>query len=158
MISRLYIFLVAFVVVIIDQISKNLVSSELMVGERVILIKNIISMTKAYNTGAAFSILQDKTPILVFFSLLVTLIISLYFIKKAVMMNYFTVIGWGLILGGTVGNLIDRAIFGYVIDFVRLDFINFPIFNIADMSINIGALLVIIHNFSHPAKSGKNES
>ena len=146
--NRLYIFPIAIVVVIFDQLTKFLVSQELLVGERINLINNIISLTKAYNTGAAFSILEGKTIILALFSLLVAIAIILYFALKPIRLPSALIVAWGLILGGTIGNMLDRLILGYVIDFIKLDFINFPIFNIADISINIGALLIISYSIA----------
>lgn len=145
MINRLYIFLVATVIILFDQFSKYGISRELLIGEKVSLISNVLSFTKAYNTGAAFSLLQDKTPLLVFFSIFVSLIIIIYFIKQKETLPLSLVMGWGLILGGTIGNMIDRIRFGYVIDFIKLDFINFPIFNLADFSINVGAFLILVY-------------
>ena len=147
MVNRLYIFPIALIIAILDQISKYLVSSRLILGEKITIIHNILSMTKIYNTGAAFSLFQENTGLLAGFSFLVTIAISFYFIKKFKNIPVITTIGWGLILGGTVGNLIDRVRLGYVIDFVKLDFVNFPVFNIADFSINIGAFLLIIYTF-----------
>lgn len=144
--NRLFIFPIAIAVVIFDQISKFLIAQELLIGERINLINNVISLTKAYNTGAAFSILEGKTPILALFSLLVAIAIILYFLLKPIQLPKILIFAWGFILGGTIGNMIDRLTLGYVIDFVKLDFINFPIFNIADISINIGAFLIISYS------------
>ncbi len=145
MTNRLYIFPIALVIVILDQISKFLISTELLIGEKINLINNIISFTKAYNTGAAFSILEGETQILAIFSLFVAILIILYFVLNKDLLPRMLIVAWGLILGGTIGNMIDRFTLGYVIDFIKLDFINFPIFNIADTSINIGAFLIIIY-------------
>lgn len=154
MANRYYIFPIALIIAILDQITKYLVSSRLVLGEKVSVIHNIFSLTKIYNTGAAFSLFQNSTGMLIAFSLIVTIAICIYFIKKFKNIPIITIIGWGLILGGTVGNLVDRVRLGYVIDFVRLDFINFPVFNVADFCINIGAFLLILYAF---VLSGKKE-
>lgn len=153
MINRLYIFLIAFWVTVFDQLSKQAICRQLLFGQKVNLINNLISFTKIYNTGAAFSILQKNTLLLILFSLFVTIAITYYFTKKVTFLPPILALAWGLILGGTVGNLIDRITFGYVIDFIRLDFINFPIFNLADISINIGAFLIILQAFLNASNS-----
>ena len=146
-VNRIYIFLIAFWVIVFDQLSKQAISKQLLFGQKVNLIDNLISFTKIYNTGAAFSILQKNTLLLILFSLFVTIAITYYFTKRVKLLPPMLALAWGLILGGTVGNLIDRITFGYVIDFIRLDFINFPIFNLADISINLGAILIVLHAF-----------
>lgn len=146
MINRLYIFLAAFLVVLLDQSSKYFTADKLFYGQKISIIKNILSLTKIYNTGAAFSILQNKTILLIFFSAIVTIAISTYFIKKASSLPIILVLAWGLILGGTVGNMLDRIAFRYVIDFIKLDFVNFPIFNLSDIAINAGAFLLLIYH------------
>ena len=59
-------------------------------------------------------------------------------------MNLINTLAWGLILGGTIGNFVDRLNLGYVLDFIRLDFVNFPIFNIADASIFVGVAIILV--------------
>lgn len=156
MINRLYIFLISFWVIVFDQLSKQGISRQLLFGQRINIVDNLISFTKIYNTGAAFSILQKNTSVLIFFSIFVTIAITYYFIKKVKLVPPILALAWGLILGGTVGNMVDRIVLGYVIDFIRLDFINFPIFNLADISINLGAFLIFLYVFLKPSKVSKD--
>lgn len=141
--NKYFTFIVAAFIILIDQLSKYLVSTKVYFAQNITLIENILSITKIFNTGAAFSILEDNTLFLILFSALAAIIIIIYILKiKA--LNFVYVLSWGLILGGTLGNLIDRLLHGYVIDFIKLDFINFPIFNMSDISINIGAFIIIL--------------
>lgn len=150
MANKLKIFPIAIAVVIFDQIAKFVIDGNIILGQKIELIPDILSFTKAYNTGAAFGILEGNLFLLSIVSFLVAIIISIHFIKKVRTIHSKLVFAWALVLGGTVGNLVDRVLFGYVVDFIQLDFINFPIFNLADLSINMGALLIIIHTFTKP--------
>lgn len=141
-----FVFIIAFIVCTIDQIVKYIVLTNLYFAENVPIIKDYLSITKVFNTGAAFSLFENSTKLLVIFSFLVSVIIIIYIIKKKTVMEYPLVLAWGLILGGTVGNLIDRLFNGFVVDFIKLDFFKFPIFNIADISINIGAFIIVIYS------------
>ena len=105
---------------------------------------SLFSITKVYNTGAAFGILKGQTFFLSIFSFLVIISLFIYIYKKQNSLKMFHLIGIGMILGGTAGNLYDRIVYGYVIDFIKLNFIDFPIFNIADLFINIGIILIFL--------------
>ncbi len=97
-------------------------------------------MTLSHNTGAAFGIFQHHTHILTFLSIL-TILVILIFYRKISHSGRILRIGIGLVAGGASGNLIDRLMFGYVIDF--LDFQVWPVFNIADSAITVGVVLLI---------------
>jgi len=105
------------------------------------LINNILHLTYIQNTGAGFGILKGSNTTLIFISLIIIGIILFYFDR--IIKEKPTHIPVALILGGAVGNLIDRIFLGHVIDFV--DFRIWPAFNIADSAITIGALLLIIY-------------
>lgn len=138
----LIVFSTALIVIIIDQLTKFLVRVNFQLNESVALIKNIFHLTYINNFGAGFGLLQQQRLILVFISLFVIGIILYYFdrIKEKEKLLQFLV---GFILGGTIGNLIDRLAFGYVIDF--LDFQVWPIFNIADSFVVIGVIGLIFY-------------
>ena len=110
------------------------------------LIPNVVSIaSNGGNTGAAFGIFSGKTSALIIVSILmiVALFVFDFFVKKK---NTFYSISFGLITGGAVGNLIDRVCLNYVRDFIYLDFApNFPIFNIADSCLCIGAAMMVIY-------------
>lgn len=144
-ISKYYAFLIAITVLLTDQTIKCIISEKMLLNENIPVLNHIFSITKIYNSGAAFGILQNKTFFLTLFSLIVIALISAYLVSKRKVQNIASTIAWGLILGGTIGNLIDRLSLGYVLDFIKLDFVDFPIFNIADLAINCGAALLIIY-------------
>lgn len=135
----------AFLVILFDQITKYLVIKQFYFGESYTVLNGVLSFYKAYNTGAAFSILQEKTAILLIITVIALIFIIYLLLQKCNKLSFLQFIAWGCILGGAVGNMIDRVRFGYVIDFVKLDFINFPIFNISDIAINIGALIIFMY-------------
>jgi signal peptidase II len=141
--NKYFVFIIASAVLLIDQVSKYLVMSKLYFAQSISVISNIFSLTKIFNTGAAFSILENNTAFLVVFSALASIVIIIYILRKSNLQTLY-IISWGLILGGTLGNLTDRVLYGFVIDFIKLDFINFPVFNISDTAINIGAFIIIV--------------
>lgn len=110
------------------------------------LIPNVISIaSNGGNTGAAFGIFSGSTTALIFVSILmiVALFVFNVFVKNK---NLFYSISFGLIVGGAVGNLYDRVRFGYVRDFIYLDFWStFPIFNVADSCLCVGAVMMVIY-------------
>ena len=99
------------------------------------------------NYGAAFNILSGNRFFLSFISVISTIILSYLIFKKN--NNSINKYGLTLILAGSVGNGIDRILNGYVIDFIKIKFINFPVFNIADLLINIGVLILISSYFRY---------
>ncbi len=127
MVSKNWFWLAAGIVLFLDQISKSII--------------NYFQPTSAFfhvvhNTGAGFGILQNNTLILAAISLLVALGTILNYRK--IPGSFFPQLSWGIFLGGVVGNLIDRALRGYVIDFIDLQI--WPVFNIADMAITVSVI------------------
>ena len=121
-------------IVMLDRLSKFF----LMDADSV-LIPGLIRLTGARNTGAAFSLFSDSAWVLPLVTALLTLAVLVYIIKtrpKGLMGAALAVL-----LGGAAGNLIDRLSLGYVIDFIELSFIRFPIFNLADIAVVSGCLL-----------------
>lgn len=133
--------LLAIFVVICDQLLKFTLDYLLTPGQSIPLIKNFFHITLVHNTGAAFGILKNQTTLFMILSILASLVI-VYYIPKLGKKAVLTRLALALILGGAVGNLVDRVRLGYVIDF--LDFRVWPVFNIADSAITIGAILFII--------------
>lgn len=144
-INGYYAFFVALAVLLIDRTLKGIISQNMLSNEKIPILNNILSVTKIYNTGAAFGILENKTLYLAAFSVLAIVFISVYLVRKGKTISLLNAIAWGLILGGTAGNFIDRVSAGYVLDFIRLDFVNFPVFNIADLCINSGAAIILFY-------------
>lgn len=137
------IFLFSFICILLDQIVKYIIHINLNVGENINIINNFLSITFVKNTGAAFGILPNGRIFLVI-STLIFLTVIIYIIKTEKLDKFFTLI-YSLLIGGIIGNLIDRMIFGYVIDFISFKLLNiyFPIFNIADICIVISCILYI---------------
>lgn len=137
----------AFSIIALDQISKFLTTYYFDLGEIKAIIPKILSFTYIQNEGAAFGILQGARA----FFIIITIVVFLCAIYYIVKMHPQSLLEkWALcfISGGAIGNFIDRAAFGYVRDFILLEFIDFPVFNIADCFVCIGAGLYILYAFS----------
>ena len=137
--------IISIILLCIDQISKLLVVNLLTKTDSITIIKNFFYLTYINNDGAAFSILVGKKIFLILIAVLVIVMLIRY-IKKNNIQNKLEVVSISLIIGGSLGNLMDRVVRGYVIDF--LDFkifnYNFPIFNLADTFIVIGVILLLL--------------
>ena len=133
---------IAIIVFIIDQLSKLLVSTYL-INNSVTIIDNFFRLRYATNTGAAWSILNNHQILLSLIS--IVLLIVIFIIKKNFKRNTRNDIAFALLYGGIIGNLVDRVIHGYVIDFIDFKILSYdsPIFNIADITIVIGIFLII---------------
>lgn len=134
------IFIIALSVLFTDQLAKLLAARNLLLNQSVPLIKGIFHLTLIHNRGAAFGILKNHTPLFIFISILAVILISFTIQNNKSQKYSFYNISLTLILSGALGNLIDRLRLGYVIDF--LDFRIWPVFNVADSAITIGAILL----------------
>jgi signal peptidase II len=132
------ILIIVVIILSLDRITKFLVTKDLILNQPVPVIKGIFNLTLIHNRGAAFGILKNQTLFLTFTSLFA--IILIYFNLRGNKHSKLSILSLSLILAGAIGNLIDRLFFGYVIDF--LDFQVWPVFNVADSSITIGAILL----------------
>ncbi|GAY72989.1 signal peptidase II [Lentilactobacillus kosonis] len=124
----------------IDQLVKFWVVSSLQLGQVNSVINGVISITRLNNDGAAWSMLTGQRWLFVVIALIAAAFIIYYLFKFNGHVVYQ--ISLTLLLAGTLGNLIDRIIQGYVVDMFQLDFINFPIFNCADMFLTIGIIIL----------------
>ena len=131
---------VSFLLIVIDRIIKILVQVFL-TGKKVFLIDNFLYLVNIENDGAAFSILEGKQWLLIIIGIIASAFI-VYYVKK----NNIKNIGFSLLLGGVIGNLIDRLVYRYVIDYIGFIIFNryMPIFNFADMAIVVGAFIIIL--------------
>lgn len=150
------VFIISVLSLLVDQVSKILISMFLNVDERIIIIKNFFSVHFIENYGAAWSILSNKLEFLIFFSLLALFIIYRYMYNFK--HNKRNNVAFGLIIGGIFGNLIDRVFLGYVRDFLsfKLFSYNYPIFNFADSFIVIGVFLLIVAIIKGEDHRGEN--
>jgi signal peptidase II len=133
----------AFIAFFLDQITKYWVVQTFTLDQTVPLLPGVFHLTYVTNTGAAFSLLSGKVEWLRWLSLGVSLVlIALALLGPT--LNFWDQLGYGLILGGAMGNGIDRFILGYVVDFLDFRLINFAVFNVADSFISIGIVCLLI--------------
>lgn len=148
---------VATASLLLDQLTKYWVVQNFGLGETWPLWSGVFHFTYVTNTGAAFSMFQGSGW-LRWLSLAVSLglMAMAYFGPR---LPQWEQLAYGLILGGALGNGIDRFLFGYVVDFLDFRLIHFPIFNLADVSINFGIICLLIVTFIgqyYPSKNHKN--
>ena len=138
--NRFNFILLSILIILSDQLTKNIIN----INHKSLINIDAIFFSIDYvkNYGAAFNILSGSRVILSTFSTIISLFL-IYFILNKKNISNLDLLSYSFILGGTIGNGIDRITKGYVIDFINLNFINFPVFNIADISINIGLILII---------------
>lgn len=138
-------FIIAFVTLWGDQQLKHWIAMQFTLGEVRPFIPHVVALTYLQNTGAAYSILQNK---MLFFYIIstVALVVIGYLIWRAFQKNHHILafIALGLLLAGTLGNLIDRLNYHYVIDMFDIQFMNFAIFNLADAALTLGVILYAI--------------
>lgn len=136
-------FGVALLIIILDQLTKYLVKSNLSMGQSVPVIKNFFSITLIKNFGIGFGMLNIPAArwILVFAAIVIIGIILYYY--KQIPDKYLPLVAASLVLGGAIGNIIDRILLGFVVDF--LDFTIWPAFNVADSAVTIGAVCLIFY-------------
>lgn len=141
------------VVFVIDQITKYWFDNNLSMYERIAVIPDFFSWTLAYNTGAAFSFLADESGWQRWLFALIATVVSavlVVWLKRLKPEETWLAVGLALVLGGALGNLVDRVIFGHVVDFILVHWQNrwyFPAFNIADSAITVGAVLLALDMF-----------
>lgn len=141
-------------IVLIDQLSKQFIFRLLTASnEPITVIKNVLSFSLVLNDGVAFGVFSQKPFLILGITSAAILLMLFYLIKNHKNLHKLEISSWCLVLGGAVGNLLDRIFLGYVIDFIKLDFINFPVFNISDIAINIGVISLIILLFKNSPKN-----
>ena len=144
--TKLYFVSLSIFIVLIDQFTKYLMfyNKKLFVNKDFLLFK--LDFVKNY--GAAFNILSGSRVFLSLISIIFSILL-IYLIFRKNTLNSFDLYSYSFILGGTIGNGIDRINKGFVVDFINLNIINFPVFNIADVSINIGFIIVLYNIFKN---------
>lgn len=136
-------FIIAAAIIALDQWTKSLVVKHMELGQSIPLIQDVLHLTSHRNTGAAFGILANQRMLFVVttIAVVVGILISLIRIGKS---QPRVSLALSMVLGGAIGNFIDRVTTGKVVDFVDVTVINFPIFNVADMAITIGVGLLLL--------------
>ena len=144
--TKIYFLSLSIFIVLIDQFTKYLMiyNNKLFINKDFLLFK--LDFVKNY--GAAFNIFSGSRIFLSLISIFFSILL-IYLIFRKNTLNKFDLYSYSLILGGTFGNGIDRIYKGFVVDFINLNIINFPVFNIADISINIGLILILIRIFKN---------
>jgi signal peptidase II len=128
--------------IVLDQVVKMAIVKHIKLSEQKPVLKGILSLTHLRNNGAAWSILEGQQWFFVLTTVIV-LAVAVWFWLKNLSKNWYA-IGLTLIISGALGNFIDRVRQGYVVDMFQLDFINFPIFNVADILLSIGFVVLFI--------------
>ena len=123
-----------------DQLLKGWVVSHLAVGESAPLLPGVVQLTRLHNTGAAWSSFSGKTGLLAAVTIVLMLAVAWLLVKRIVR-HPLGVTAGVLVLGGGIGNVIDRVCRGYVVDMFDLQFMDYPIFNLADCFVVIGVVL-----------------
>lgn len=138
-------FLVAALSILLDRVTKIAAVGALAIpGTKLPLIEGILQLNLVYNRGAAWGIFDNSTFALGIFSIAVCLIILAFFLKSGAITTYSQAFALALVFGGGLGNAIDRFVYGRVTDFIEAIFIDFPVFNVADICVTCGVFLFII--------------
>lgn len=132
-------FVLAAVLVALDQLVKYLVSANIPLGGSVPFLPYIMDLTYVKNTGCAFSLLEEHTWLLTIVSAVVSAALALA-LAKGFFKHPLGKVTISLLLAGAVGNLIDRVLYGYVIDMFRTLFVEFAVFNVADICVVVGGI------------------
>lgn len=160
--KKLYLLGVSILILILDQLSKTLVDRSLNLGESIFVLGNFFKITYVLNPGGVFG---TRLVSGAFYTILAIsfIFLALYFFFCTKIDIKFYRLGWALILGGALGNVLDRFRFGQVLDFLDFDFFNidilgiikldrWPVFNLADASITCGVAIILIFVLFHSEK------
>ena len=154
--SKLPYLLLVIAAIVLDQLSKTAVLQRFEYAERVNVIPGFFDLTLVYNPGAAFSFLADQGGWQRYFFLLLAVVICSFLAREIIKDKLGTWGKWGaaMVIGGAVGNVVDRMMHGHVIDFLLFYWQNwfYPAFNIADSFICVGVVLMLIDGFRHKAQ------
>ena len=144
--TKIFFFTLSIFIVLIDQFTKYLMfyNYKKFINKDFLLFR--LDFVKNY--GAAFNIFSGNRIFLSLISIIFSILL-IYLILRKNTSNQFDLISYSFILGGTIGNGIDRILKGFVIDFINLNIINFPVFNIADISINVGFIFLLYRIFKN---------
>ena len=144
--TKLYFLSLSIFIILIDQSTKYLMSN----NYKIFIMKDFLLFRLDFvkNYGAAFNIFSGSRIFLSFISIIFSILLIYLIIRKNTL-YILDLYSYSFILGGTIGNGMDRILKGFVIDFINLNIINFPVFNIADISINIGFIILLYSIFKN---------
>ncbi|HMI32045.1 MAG TPA: signal peptidase II [Candidatus Limnocylindrales bacterium] len=154
--SRVGTFLAcAAVVLALDQVTKVLASSRLIAGDPVPVLGQVVRLTLVHNTGAAFGLFPGSRLPFILISVL-AIVVVLYLFARDAYRSFMNRVLLGCILGGALGNLVDRVRWGRVVDFIDVGFgaLRWPVFNVADSAVTLGVILLAWNL----ARSGRTDS
>lgn len=156
--NKKMIYTIGMFFMLLDQLIKIIVMKNMTIAQEIKIIPKFFSIYYIENTGAAFSILGNKTILLIIISILCLILLKRY-INSLKEVTILKVISLGIMLGGILGNLFDRILYNAVIDYLSFDIFgySFPVFNLADIGITIGALLLIVCLFKEEKKDNKKK-
>lgn len=146
-------WLTIIAIILIDQLCKFTVDSTMVLGQTLEVVPGTINLALVHNYGAAFGIMQGKSWLFLIMAFMVIAFIIYLYVKYP-----FPPLGQyagALLIGGAIGNFIDRWLYGYVIDFISIGW--WPVFNVADMAIVIGGILFFIFVWQTEKQEGANE-
>ena len=140
------IFLFSLIFVVLDIVVKIIINNNIALYDSINIIPNFFSITYVRNTGAAFSIMENNRVLFIIIAIIALILIYKYLIMNKVIDRYL-MISYSMLVGGIIGNMIDRIIYGYVIDYLSFNIFgyNFPIFNLADTFIVISIIMLLLY-------------
>lgn len=141
MIGRIAFVVIAVAAFTLDRITKLLVESRIQLGERIEVVGDLLQLRHVRNRGIAFGLFSDAGSLVLAGSLVVGVLLFV-FLMRVEPGDLLTIVGGALVAGGALGNLYDRVQYRYVIDFIHLP--NFPTFNVADIAITCGVVLIVL--------------
>lgn len=136
--------IIALVLLVADQVVKYLVRTGIDLGQSIPFIPHLLDLTFVRNTGAAFSMLEEHTWVLILISAVVVVVVAVLTARK-VFQGWLGLTAAMLVMCGGIGNLIDRVVLGYVTDMFQTTFMNFAVFNLADCYITVGVVLLFVY-------------
>ena len=136
---------VTFLILIIDQLTKYIIATSMKLGDSVAVLPGFLNITSHRNDGAAWGILSGKMGFFYVVTVIILVVLIVFYIREA-KHNLFMQLALSLLFAGALGNFIDRVLHGEVVDFIDTYILgyDFPIFNVADASLTIGVILIII--------------
>lgn len=134
---------IALIGALLDQLTKFVVKNDLGINDSVPIVKNALHITYTTNTGSAFGLFKDLNLLFILISTAIMIFMT-HYLKNAKSKNNIVYVFFGMLFGGIIGNLIDRLMLGYVIDFI--DFRIWPVFNLADSLITISVIGLVFYS------------
>lgn len=143
--KKRYFFIITNLIIIIDQILKKLIVTFVKQGEAKALLGQAVRITHVTNTGGAFSLIQNSIIIVIIFNVILIGALVYFAGKNYSKLNNLSKVSMCMVIGGGIGNLLDRLIKGYVIDYIDINnIIKYPIFNLADIFIVVGIIAITV--------------